>query len=230
MCIRDRDYSIREISPSEGYLLDETVYPVGAEPGTFELENNSIPMTAKEDVILGSIAITKHTDQPAIPEQEEPVPQLEAPAEESNSAESAPSEDVPTEEPAESSSAEETPVSSSSEIPESAPVPKDESASSSQPEESAESEVPAESAEEQPAESTSVPESQPASAESTAPVLEIVPTAANGSRDEWQGFNPHAKGTITYAKTGHSIGYFNLIKTDGVFQSQHRLKRCWETV
>ena len=60
------DYSIREISPSEGYLLDETVYPVGAEPGNFELENNSIPMTATEDVILGSIAITKHTDQPAI--------------------------------------------------------------------------------------------------------------------------------------------------------------------
>ena len=59
------DYSIREISPSEGYLLDETVYPVGAEPGNFTLENNSIPMTATEDVILGSIAITKHTDQPA---------------------------------------------------------------------------------------------------------------------------------------------------------------------
>ena len=31
------DYSIREISPSEGYLLDETVYPVGAEPGNFTL-------------------------------------------------------------------------------------------------------------------------------------------------------------------------------------------------
>lgn len=173
------DYSIREISPSEGYLLDETVYPVGAEPGNFELENNSIPMTAKEDVILGSIAITKHTDQPAIPEQEEPVPQLEAPTEESNSAESAPAEDSPAEEPAESSSVEEAPVSSSSEIPESAPVPEDESASSSQPEENTESEAPAESAEEQPAESTPVPESQPASAESTAPVLEVVPTFAN---------------------------------------------------
>ena len=58
------DYTIREISPSEGYLLDETVYPVGVEPGNFTLEHNSIPMTATEDVILGSIAITKHTDQP----------------------------------------------------------------------------------------------------------------------------------------------------------------------
>ena len=65
------DYSIREISPSEGYLLDETVYPVGAEPGNFTLEHNSVPMTATEDVVLGSIAITKHTDQPAIPEQDE---------------------------------------------------------------------------------------------------------------------------------------------------------------
>lgn len=76
------DYSIREISPSEGYLLDETVYPVGAEPGNFTLENNSIPMTATEDVILGSIAITKHTDQPAVPDQEEPEQQPEASAEE----------------------------------------------------------------------------------------------------------------------------------------------------
>lgn len=75
------DYSIREISPSEGYLLDETIYPVGAEPGNFTLENNSIPMTATEDVILGSIAITKHTDQPAIPDQEEPAPQSEEIAE-----------------------------------------------------------------------------------------------------------------------------------------------------
>ena len=59
------DYTIREITPSEGYLLDETIYPVGAEPGNFTLENNSIPMTVTEDVILGSIAITKHTDKPA---------------------------------------------------------------------------------------------------------------------------------------------------------------------
>ena len=59
------DYSIREITPSEGYLLDETIYPVGAEPGNFTLESNNISMTVTEDVILGSIAITKHTDQPA---------------------------------------------------------------------------------------------------------------------------------------------------------------------
>ena len=76
------DYTIREISPSEGYLLDETVYPVGAEPGNFTLEHNSVPMTATEDVVLGSIAITKHTDQPAIPEQDAPAPETESPTEE----------------------------------------------------------------------------------------------------------------------------------------------------
>ena len=58
-------YAMQEISPSEGYLLDETVYPIGAEPGNFTLENNSIPLTVTEDSVMGSIAITKHIDQPA---------------------------------------------------------------------------------------------------------------------------------------------------------------------
>ena len=169
------DYSIREISPSEGYLLDETIYPVGAEPGNFTLENNSIPMTATEDVILGSIAITKHTDQPAIPDQEEPAPQSEAPAEESNPAESVPTE----EEPAESNSIEEAPDSSSSEIPESTPVPEDEAASSSQPEESAESEAPAEPAEEPSSESSPAPESEPEPAPSASTVPQLVPAVAS---------------------------------------------------
>ena len=169
------DYSIREISPSEGYLLDETVYPVGAEPGNFTLENNSIPMTATEDVILGSIAITKHTDQPAIPDQEEPAPQSEAPAEESNPAESAPTE----EEPAENNSIEEAPDSSSSEIPDSTPVPEDEAASSSQPEESAESEAPAEPAGEPSSESSPAPESEPEPAPSASTVPQLVPAVAS---------------------------------------------------
>lgn len=173
------DYSIREISPSEGYLLDETVYPVGAEPGNFTLENNSIPMTATEDVILGNIAITKHTDQPAVPDQEEPAPQSEAPAEESNPAESAPAEDVPVEEPAESNSIEEAPDSSSSEIPESTPVPEDADVSSSQPEESLESETPAEPAEEPSSESSPAPESEPEPASSASSVPQLVPAVAS---------------------------------------------------
>ena len=165
------DYSIREISPSEGYLLDETVYPVGAEPGNFTLENNSIPMTATEDVILGSIAITKHTDQPAIPDLKEPAPQSDAPAEESNPPESVPAEDVPVEEPAESNSVEEAPASSSSETPESTPVPEEEAASSSQP---------------QPAPSvSSVPEIIPAAA-SLASNASILPLSTTSSNDEVQ--------------------------------------------
>lgn len=165
------DYSIREISPSEGYLLDETVYPVGAEPGNFELENNSIPMTATEDVILGSIAITKHTDQPAIPDLKEPAPQSDAPAEESNPAESVPAEDVPVEEPAESNSVEEAPASSSSGTSESTPVPEEETASSSQPQ-------PAPSA-------SSVPEIIPAAA-SLASNASILPLSTTSSNDEVQ--------------------------------------------
>ena len=162
------DYSIREMSPSEGYLLDETVYPVGAEPGNFTLENNSIPMTATEDVILGSIAITKHTDQPAIPDQEEPAPQSEAPA-----------EDVPAEEPAESNSIEEAPASGSSEIPESTPVPEDEAVSSSQPEESAESEAPAGPVGEPSSESSPAPESEPEPVPSASTVPQLVPVVAS---------------------------------------------------
>lgn len=173
------DYSIREISPSEGYLLDETVYPVGAEPGNFTLENNSIPMTATEDVILGSITITKHTDQPAIPDLKEPAPQSDAPAEESNPAESVPAEDVPVEEPAESNSVEEAPASSSSGTSESTPVPEDADAFSSQPEESAESEPTVESAEEPSPESSPAPESGPEPVSSASSVPEIIPAAAS---------------------------------------------------
>lgn len=49
-------------------------------------------------------------------------------------------------------------------------------------------------------------------------------TKVNGARDEWTGFNPHDKGAITYAKTGFPIGYYNIIKTDGIFQSEEEIK------
>lgn len=55
-------WTIREITPSPGYLLDETVYPVGAEAGNFTLEHNAVAIDVGEDVINGSIAIIKHTD------------------------------------------------------------------------------------------------------------------------------------------------------------------------
>ena len=49
-------------------------------------------------------------------------------------------------------------------------------------------------------------------------------TKVNGDRDEWTGFNPHGKGAITYAKTGYPIGFFNLIKSDGIFQSEEEIR------
>ncbi len=56
------DWSIREISPSEGYLLDETIHHVGAEPELYTVELNSTANDVKEHVIKGKIAIIKHTD------------------------------------------------------------------------------------------------------------------------------------------------------------------------
>ena len=38
------DWTIRELSPSEGYLLDNTVYPVGAEPQHYTAEYNPIAL------------------------------------------------------------------------------------------------------------------------------------------------------------------------------------------
>lgn len=57
------DWTIREISPSEGYLLDSTVYPVGAEAANYTVELNAAPAVAvTEQVQKGNIAIIKHTD------------------------------------------------------------------------------------------------------------------------------------------------------------------------
>jgi len=56
------NYTVQEISPSEGYLLDETVYSVGAEAENYTIEHNPISMTVTEDVVKGSISIIKHSD------------------------------------------------------------------------------------------------------------------------------------------------------------------------
>ena len=56
------DWSICEISPSEGYLLDETIHHVGAEPELYTVELNSTANDVNEQVIKGKIAIIKHTD------------------------------------------------------------------------------------------------------------------------------------------------------------------------
>ncbi len=53
------DWTIRELSPSEGYLLDDTVYPVGAKPQHYTAEHNPIALDVAEQVIRGSVALTK---------------------------------------------------------------------------------------------------------------------------------------------------------------------------
>lgn len=57
------DWTIKEITPSEGYLLNDTVYRVGADPKDYTVEYNNAPdMTVMEQVIKGKISIIKHTD------------------------------------------------------------------------------------------------------------------------------------------------------------------------
>lgn len=53
------DWTIRELSPSEGYLLDDTVYPVGAEPQHYTEEYNPIALDVTEQVIRGGVTLTK---------------------------------------------------------------------------------------------------------------------------------------------------------------------------
>lgn len=56
------DWTIREITPSPGYLLDNTVYPVGADAKQYELEYNSISLSVLETIAKGKIALIKHAD------------------------------------------------------------------------------------------------------------------------------------------------------------------------
>ena len=58
----DTDWSVREINPSEGYWLDPTIYPVGADPKDYEIELNDTAVDALETIKKGDIALIKHTD------------------------------------------------------------------------------------------------------------------------------------------------------------------------
>lgn len=55
-------WTLQEISPSEGYLLDDTVYPIGAEAKHYTVEYNPLSEGTPEDIIKGRIALIKHTD------------------------------------------------------------------------------------------------------------------------------------------------------------------------
>lgn len=47
----DTDWTIREITPSEGYLLDKTIHEVGADPKLYEVEHNLTSNDVIEQVI-----------------------------------------------------------------------------------------------------------------------------------------------------------------------------------
>ena len=60
--ICDDDWTVREITPSEGYLLDTTIHKVGAEPQLYTVEHNQTANDVTEQVTKGNVAIIKHTD------------------------------------------------------------------------------------------------------------------------------------------------------------------------
>ena len=55
-------WTLREIEPSTGYLLNDTVYEVGASPTLYEVELNTTENNVTETVIYGNIQLVKHTD------------------------------------------------------------------------------------------------------------------------------------------------------------------------
>lgn len=61
-CYENVEWTIREISPSEGYLLDETVYYIDTYAGQYTVELNTVYPDVYEDIIKGKITIIKHTD------------------------------------------------------------------------------------------------------------------------------------------------------------------------
>ena len=56
-------WTIKEISPSEGYLLDPTVYTVGADPKLYTIELNTTKNSVLETVTMGKIRLIKHIDK-----------------------------------------------------------------------------------------------------------------------------------------------------------------------
>ncbi len=58
----DTDWTLKELESSEGYLVDGTVYKVGADPKLYTVEYNTTENNVTEEVIKGNIAIIKHTD------------------------------------------------------------------------------------------------------------------------------------------------------------------------
>lgn len=55
-------WNIREITPSEGYLLDESVYWLDVEPGQYTVEKNTEELDVYEEIIYGGFYLIKHKD------------------------------------------------------------------------------------------------------------------------------------------------------------------------
>ncbi len=58
------NWTVRETEPSTGYLLNDTVYEVGASPTLYEVELNTTENQVTETAIYGNIQLVKHTDDP----------------------------------------------------------------------------------------------------------------------------------------------------------------------
>ena len=58
----DTDWTLKELESSEGYLVNGTVYKVGADPKLYTVEFNTTENNVTEEVIKGNIALIKHTD------------------------------------------------------------------------------------------------------------------------------------------------------------------------
>ena len=86
--------------------MDETIYPIPAEPGNFTVELNQIPMDVTEQVIMGRIRLIMHIDAelddsestPAAREQEADMVMLAAVSGNDQPEETVDSNDVQTEE------------------------------------------------------------------------------------------------------------------------------------
>ena len=56
------NYTLQELTPSQGYQLNDEIYSVGAEPENYKVEANAVEMSVDENVIKGNISIVKHSD------------------------------------------------------------------------------------------------------------------------------------------------------------------------
>lgn len=56
------NYTLQELTPSQGYQLNDEIYNIGAEPENYQIETNPLSLDVTEDVIKGKISIIKHSD------------------------------------------------------------------------------------------------------------------------------------------------------------------------